>query len=196
MILSPHDIKVPFNMRTTDEIKHYISEAYKFSLWFKETFNLPIYLIYGSSLGACREHQVILHDYDIDIAYLSNETDKQKIYQQAIDIKCVLDNKKLIYRSCEHGHNHIWSLDKNIVLDLWASWIDNTNHFYAVGAYDGRLIKEDIVPFKTALFGEYEFNIPNNFDKFLTDYYGDWKIPHKELKWTSTRTWVRLTNKE
>lgn len=194
MTLPLHDIKVPFTMRTPEEISHYISEAYNFSIWFKETFNLPIYLIYGSSLGACRDHQVILHDYDIDIAYLSNENDSQKIYQQALIIQQMLNEKKMIYRICENGHIHIWSLDKKIVLDLWTSWIDNTNHFYAVGAYDGRLIKEDILPFKTTLFGEYQFNIPNNFDKFLTDYYGDWKTPHKELKWTPVRKWIKLSS--
>jgi phosphorylcholine metabolism protein LicD len=193
--MKKHDTNILFSMRTLEERQHYTVAAKLFIDWFEKTFNLPVYLIYGSLIGACREHKLILHDYDIDIAYLSNETDIIKIEQEADYIEKTLENNNLIEKRCEPGHYHALSLDKEILLDLWTSWFTTDNKFYAIGAYDGTLGKEDILPFKNERFETDMFKIPSNFDKFLSAYYDNWKIPNgTEYTWTPVKKWVTFKN--
>jgi phosphorylcholine metabolism protein LicD len=178
-------------MRTPEECQHYIDAAKEFILWFERAFKLPVYLIYGSLIGACRGQKLIPHDYDVDIAYLSKETDINKVIHEAKYIAATLKNNNMLKNQCEVGHYHALSLDKEILLDLWTSWITPDDKFYAIGAYNGNLKREDVLPFKTEMFETEPFKIPNNFDKFLTDYYGDWRTPNGTVyTWTPTKWWV------
>jgi phosphorylcholine metabolism protein LicD len=62
----------PFSLRTEEMKTEIIKDMKTLELFFKEQLDLDTYLIYGTLLGAIREHDFIPHDTDIDIGYISN----------------------------------------------------------------------------------------------------------------------------
>jgi len=121
-----------FGERSKVQCKHHIDELKRFVIWFEKELNLPIYLIYGTLIGAYREHNLLKHDYDIDIAYLSKENDINKVVEEK---KVILDKLKecgLLIKGFGYGHFHVFSLDHSIAFDMWSSWIDSKDNHYAV----------------------------------------------------------------
>jgi len=186
------DTKQYFKLRTKKEKQIAIQELKGYMNWFERNFKVHTYLIYGTLLGAYREHKFISHDYDIDIAYLSRYTEMSKIIQEKNKINKELNRQKMIARDFGDGHIHAKVLSKSFLLDLWSSWFDKDGKFYCTGFYNGCIDKSVVLPFSTCVLENEIFNIPNDTDKFLTVYYGDWRTP--QLMWKQETPWVGLKN--
>lgn len=143
---------------------------------FKHKWNLDLYLVYGTLLGALREQDFIPHDYDIDMAYHSKYQSKEDVIKEFTEIKNYFDKKKLLYKSHMLGHFIYYSGVKAI--DIWTSFVSK-NKLYLVNAFDGN-IPNYATPLKMTQFKGYNFYIPNEPDKLLTAIYKDWKTPIKE----------------
>jgi hypothetical protein len=178
-----------FEERSDSNKEYYTQQMAEFVLWFEQTLELPIYIIYGTLIGACRERKFIDHDYDVDLAYLSKETEISKIVEEKEKILKILSQQGLLVKRFNDGHNHIKLLDRQIIVDLWTSWFDK-DKFYCTGFYNGTLDKKDIIPFQYGYLYKQIFKIPINSDKVLTEYYGNWRVP--QLKWKQTTQWVGL----
>lgn len=185
-----------FGERTIFQKQQHITQMKLFMDWFEQTFHLDIYLMYGTLLGAYREQTFLEHDFDIDLAYLSAKTDIDDIVEEKNHIIKTLQKENLLLKTFNNGHFHVISFDKSVALDMWTSWFDKDNMYYAVSAYDAWVKKEDVYPFKTIKFGDMiDFKIPCNTDKFLTAYYGDWKTP--KTTWQQSTKYIHLpTSKE
>lgn len=179
-----------FDERNSKQLDQHVLEMKKFMDWFEKRTKLTIYLIYGTLLGAVRESDFLKHDYDIDLAYLSKETEINKIVEEKNRVLEILKEADLLIKSFGYGHFHTYSFDKSMALDMWTSWIDQNNNFYAVSAYDAWVKKEDIEPFTKIKLRGIDFTVPKDYDKFLTVYYGNWKIPQKT--WQQSTKFVGL----
>jgi len=186
------DTKNYFKLRNKKEKQYNIQHLVGYMNWFERNFKVHTYLIYGTLLGAYREHKFISHDYDIDIAYLSRYTEIKKIIQEKNKIYKELNSKKLISRDFGDGHIHARMLSKTFLIDLWTSWFDKDGKFYCTGFYNGCVEKKDVFPFETCILENETFKIPKNTDKFLTVYYGNWRTP--KLTWKQETQWVGLPN--
>jgi len=187
MIKDPITKDVTFDMRTPEVKQHFMDATRDFVPWFEKEFGTPMFLIYGTSVGACRDHKLIGHDYDIDLAYLIDETDTEKLWQKVDHVFNTLKAQGRVKSRFDDGHGHVLSLDKEIVLDIWPAWFDVNGKFNAVGAYRERLTREDILPLRPWILEGYEFKVPNDYDKYLTDYYGKWQIPNTKYVYSSPR---------
>jgi len=179
-----------FGQRSNEQLDNHASELKIFMNWFEEKINLPIYLIYGTLLGAKREGNFLKHDYDIDIAYLSKETNINKIVEEKNWVLEELKKEDLLIKAFGCGHFHSYSFDKSLALDMWSSWIDEKDDYYAVSAYNAWVKKEDVLPFTEIKLRNETFKAPKNIDKFLTVYYGNWKVP--QLKWQQSTSFIGL----
>lgn len=187
--MKTQDPDIHFNHRTQEEKAQYIQTLKMFINWFEQEFKVNVYLIYGTLLGAYREQRFLGHDYDVDIAYLSNESELDKVIIEKDIILKKLDDMGLLAKKFGDGHNHVWSLDKQICFDVWSSWIVD-NKFYCTGFYNGQFGKEIVLPFSKCLLESAQFKVPYDTDAFLTTYYGNWRTP--QLSWKQTTTWVGL----
>jgi phosphorylcholine metabolism protein LicD len=190
--MSEIDTKLYFRLNTPNHNHYLAQQLNNYMKWFERKFKVHVYLIYGTLLGAYREHKFIPHDYDIDISYLSKYTEIKKIIEEKDKILNELKRQKLLVKRFNDGHNHVKSLDRIRLYDLWTSWLDKDGKFYCTGFYNGCLDKKDVLPFSTCVLENRTFKVPKDTDKFLTVYYGDWKIPQKE--WQQTTPWVGLKN--
>ncbi len=161
-----------------------IERTDKFCKWFTMTFDLPIYLIYGTLLGSIRESYLIDSDNDIDLAYLSKYNTFSEVFKEMLSINMICQNLDLILsfgqgsglpRFC--GHSHIYNEEKTYSFDVWTSWIDEKGryNFYSMGK---RLNKNILRPFKVSKLGDKSFLVPNQSEELLTYLYSDdWKTP-------------------
>ena len=190
--MTKQDTKQYFRLNTPKTNMYLATQIHGYINWFERNFKVKTYIIYGTLLGAYREHKFLSHDYDIDLAYLSNETKISNIVQEKNWILKILRRQNMLVKAFGDGHNHVKCLDKQRLFDLWTSWFDKDDKFYCTGFYNGCLDKKDVLPFKTCILENETFSIPNNTDKFLTVYYGDWQTP--QLIWKQTTPWVGLPN--
>jgi len=154
--------------------------------FFKNKCDIDIYLIYGTLLGAIREHDFIEHDCDIDFAYLSKETHKRDIIIEYEKIISILKRYDMLSKICRDGHLFISSPNKENKFDLWTSFcIDNK--YSLVPIYDNEIDSSIIIPLKTMIFKNYTFLIPNNSEKLLDLIYHNWERPILESRGTKNK---------
>lgn len=147
--------------------------------------NYEWFLEAGTLLGAYRNGKMIEHDDDIDFAiYDTNKLEALfNILQAELPTKyeCkhikTYANKIEVYdkthgkTNLDHiGEYHLVTIDLQLYLN---SDKNNIYGVYTINNYDKLLFdKKNIFPVKKVIFEKYEFNAPNDIEKFLTPYYG------------------------
>ena len=169
----------PFYLRTEQAKQEIVKDLKSLELFFKEKLDLDIYLIYGTLLGAIREHDFIPHDTDIDISYISKYNTKEGVRIERKDIKEVLKSYKML-----RSPNTIGIKIKcgNNGFDMWTSWIEDDKYFILPR---GNVCHSNIVlPLKKYLFRDNYFFIPNLSAILLNLLYVYWTTPlSKELSY-------------
>jgi len=170
-----------FYKRTLEQVYNLLEDMKSTELYFKNKLHLDIYLIYGTLLGALREKDFILHDNDVDLAYISKCFTKEAVKKEFEDLCQTLDKEKLLAKVCGFGHLHIWSPNLRSKLDFWTSAIIE-NQYYLVPTLNNEVQDKDCIPLTTIEFKGISFNIPKNSVKILNILYKNWQTP-QILKW-------------
>ncbi len=151
---------------------------------FKQLFGYDLYLIAGGLLGMVREGNIIDHDYDLDVGYLT--TKRGKAYQdERFDIITGL------HRAGEHvSLNKHKGVERSVrTLSFWRTpdgqaRIDLFPCRFRKGYYVRGtfvcvpLAYEDIMPLREVDFLGYPVLIPNNPEKKVAAVYGrEWRMP-------------------
>lgn len=168
----------PYFYKRTEEEKQAQTEELPYLInFFMEHFDVVLYPIYGTLLGIIRENNYILHDNDIDLAYLSNFSDKEKIIEEYNHICEELDTNKLLAKKCKCvGQLHSYSQSKTFKFDVWTSFIIN-NKISIVPLVDKIINIQSILPFKNYNFRNVNILIPNQPIDILEITYTNWKNP-------------------
>ena len=160
-------------------------EALRIILSILSKYDVKPYLLWGTLLGAIREHGFIPHDNDMDLGVLQCEVEK---LEKAIPE--LYSNKVKI---CKYKKNYIYSFMYNGVIcdiDVFRKTIFPYSLRYGI-------ILEEFIPkrlFKS--FEEYDFcglktYIPSNPEALLEYTYGkDWRIPKKGGSGMLTPKWM------
>ena len=150
----------------------------------------PMFLNGGTLLGAAQQKTFLLHDDDIDISTICKATNQSEANREITNIiipyliskgyKCSTINwsewRNGVYVPKKmFGQYHIQK--GKIELDLWLGFFEQ-NKFYQSICFYGEFDKSDILPLKTLTLANKTFNVPNNYDKYLTFLYHDWKSPN------------------
>jgi len=182
---------------TNLELDDFAKEIKLVEILFKELFNLPIYLVYGTLLGAIRDKNFIMHDYDVDLAYLSQKTELSDIieeYKSIIKTLTQYRRYKLNFyqKKFRKGQIKTWVNNSSYGehLDVWVSYIKDNKYYCA--ALNRALTNEDnlsvdlILPLKTIKFRKEKLLIPQNSEKLLNYVFPNWQIPYYDGQGKST----------
>jgi len=165
-----------FYKRTEKEKQAQTEELPYLIDFFIKNFNTILYPIYGTLLGIIRNNDYILHDNDVDLAYLSNFSDKKDIINEYNHICEVLNTNQLLTKKCSLGQCHSYSKNKTYKFDIWTSFIINKK-LSIVPLIDGEIEENSILPFKKYIFRNISILIPNKPKKILSIIYNSWETP-------------------
>ena len=175
-----HHSFLPFNSRTDKLISKNLQDMIDIEKLFFRNFNLELYLIYGTLLGAIRNNNFIPDDNDIDFAYISKFHTEEEVKKEVTEMAWVLRHQGLLVKCHKNGGQlRVSSPDKKTVVDIWTSWIENDEYHIIPRRKIGN--KNDIFPLIKKELKGYNFNIPNNSEKILDSLYINWKtsLPKK-----------------
>lgn len=169
--------KTPFSERTEEHKLKIVYEIKQLEIFFKKEFNLDLYLIYGTLLGAIRDKDFILHDTDVDLAYFSKHNNPILVRKEFLYICNILKNKNLYLRNRGYKHIDSKAISDKFIFDIWCSYsIGDTLY---LGPFKQTFMRDTFIPLKKINFKGTFFNIPNKPEIFLCSFYKSWETPIK-----------------
>lgn len=179
-----------FDLISDKRKNEFLIHLKSFETFFKEKFNLPIYLIYGTLLGIIREGDFIEKDKDIDVSYLSKYHTKEEVKKEIAQLNDALISFNLMDNN--FGGTGQWHVkDKptgTYLFDVWTSWIDENNNYCSV-PLGPTCPAENILPFVRGKLRTDYFYIPKNSEKLIDQIYTSWKTPmDMETKFIKSET--------
>jgi len=163
-----------FYKRTEEVIQAQTDEMPYLVQFFRTKLGVTLYPIYGTLLGIIRENNYIMHDNDIDLAYLSNYSDAKSILAEYKHICDGLAANKLFVKSLSNGHLHCFGQGGVFKFDIWTSFIRN-HKLSIVPLVGASLEKNTLLPFKKESFRNIKLWIPHKPEIILDCLYDDWK---------------------
>jgi phosphorylcholine metabolism protein LicD len=154
--------------------------------------NVRNFLVYGSCLGAVREHNIIEHDLDTDLGIMAEDW-KFDILRQFFEAGYEIRN---IYGMFNYGCE-IYLRKNGIKTDLMFFYKDEKKGEYWNCLWDNNCVNGEADKIKhvypmyhfnsefgiCSLEGEL-FNIPTAIENYLLHVYGkNWRTPVKEFNW-------------
>lgn len=140
--------------------------------------NIEFFLVSGTLLGCIREGRLLAHDKDADIGVWSNYTPE--------DILIQLRTSGLFYIQASRSSHVIRAKHVNgTAIDIFFHYREEHNYWHG-----GVKLKWSNTPFNLIshpFLGE-SFNIPENYDLYLTENYGNWREPQKNFDSTTDTT--------
>ncbi|WP_127112990.1 hypothetical protein [Shimia sediminis] len=150
---------------------------------FRVEFDLQLYLVWGSLLGAAREGDFIGHDVDIDMAYVSKARSALGVLKERDRITDLFDRYGMIVTAPNHGRFLLpGTVDPDTGgiphgIEIYTSFVTQGD-YYCYPCIPGWLSGRDIKPFGTASLRGIDFAIPRKTDAWMAAHYGDnWRTP-------------------
>jgi hypothetical protein len=148
--------------------------------------NQEFFLTFGTLLGYYRENNFIKYDYDIDIGIIKSK------YNENIKDLIIKSNKFKLnktYGNIDNSLEYSFKHKTNMIIDIFLYYPENIeDSYYYCATFTG------ICDFKPGGFCKWgnhirgfteidffnkKYKIPSNTDEFLTENYGNWKVPKK-----------------
>lgn len=159
-----------------------VADLKSIELIFQIEFGLQIFLTYGTLLGAIREGDLIGHDYDIDVSYISRANTPQGILDERARIFNLFDRAgrvggkptlgrfmMLSIPGLSGGHDH--------GIEVFTSFVRD-GRYYGYTSAPGTLPADAVEPFRTARLRGVEFCVPGRAEDVLDVIIApDWRIP-------------------
>lgn len=166
-----------------------------------DLYEIPYHLEGGTLLGIVRDGQLIPWDHDLDISIMSRSLD------QLVDI---LEKRKSPYRFRIRKKGHEVSVIKvkerwvhylselvpflfrsrNVTLDIFIKYNVQEGTYWYVGGNTMRVETGFYESYEVVNYMGRQFRVPVNYQRYLTEKYGNWKIPVKDWSYLQEKTIV------
>ncbi|MBD1389792.1 discoidin domain-containing protein [Neiella sp. HB171785] len=174
--LGPHGLTQTFDVRTDEQKDLAYKELSKFLRLLNEEFGVSAFASSGTLLGFVRDQQLLGHDDDLDVCYISNKSDPDSIVAERAQLCEFL--KQHGYQAKPSDVAHLWVYTgKGIMFDLFTGWREAgttlMNPLPLPGVPDGC-----IDPIRKVNFFGYDIYLPLDPEPLLVLNYGAaWRTP-------------------
>ncbi len=156
----------------------------------RDKAHVPAYISYGTLLGAVRNGQLIGHDNDIDLAYVSTHAYPVDVVREGYLVERVLlDEGWTVRRGSGTRLNVRLQLSDGSMryIDIFTShWVDGV--FYMPSDTGFRLPRETILPLSTVDLMGRAVAAPADPEALLEATYGkNWRVPDPSFKYETPR---------
>ena len=148
---------------------------------------------YGTLLGAVREQDIIVHDDDFDVSYLSTKRTAQEVSEEFKAVCNALVDAGFFLKLRRH-HVRVYRPNSSYLVDLFYSWFNEAGKFELSYGWHGAAI--DMSEFDqsriTVRLGDTDFAAFAASERILAQIYGEgWRFPDQGF---SHRVSTKLTN--
>lgn len=158
----------------------------------KANTGIDVYLSYGCLLGAARSGEMISHDFDIDLGFYIEASEKPEIVSKCRDLIRYLSNtchRVEVESNGQFKAAKMFPGNVYMTFELFVSWIEEDN-FYLYFGIPGAPIAEDILPLGEIEIEGVKLPAPKHPETMLEALYGpDWHIPDPNFKYENI-DWV------
>ncbi len=148
--------------------------------YFREQFQSPLFLMYGTLLGFVREGDFIPGDDDFDAGYISHKNSAAEVKVETMQL--VVDLVLAGFTCSFNRNGRLFRLRlkddvPDVHLDIRPVWYED-GHIWAHKQARLPLGVEDFLPVESGELRGVPVDIPHHSENFLEAYYGKgWKVP-------------------
>ncbi|WP_183094574.1 class I SAM-dependent methyltransferase [Nocardioides stalactiti] len=180
----------PLSAEGTDTLDELMDQVEDLITAMREKAGVPTFIAYGTLLGAVRNGQLIGHDNDLDIAYVSEHDDPVDVIREAYRIeRALLADGWSVRRGSGARLNVRMRLSDDSVrfVDVFtAHWVEGV--LYIPQDTGFRLPKETILPLTTVELLGRQVPAPADHETLLAATYGPgWRMPDPSFKYETPR---------
>lgn len=141
-----------------------------------DKLKMPYWLTTGTLLGLYRDKRLIPHDTDLDVAVMGYDHVWADLITQLLGfqvIRIVINHNKV---------QQIAFKRREVIFDVFVYWPRENALMWDNYGESGRLeiAHEELVDMQTLQTEYGTFKVPRNVNRYLTDLYGNWKVPSKD----------------
>ncbi len=181
-----------FEGATADEVNSYLDQAAEVMRFVTEEHGLPAFVSYGTLLGAVRSGHLIGHDVDIDLGYLSSETNPLAVTRESFGLERALRRQGYALRRENGGFLALFLKQGNGQvrnLDLFTTFVDEgTGMLYQMHDTGLPGDRSTILPLRQVELEGQLFPAPRRAEEMLASAYGDdWRTPNPAFSYAARR---------
>ncbi|MGR3762462.1 hypothetical protein ACUXV3_20370 (plasmid) [Roseobacteraceae bacterium NS-SX3] len=164
-------------------------QALRDTLQLLERNGIEAFILSGTFLGAIREKAILDHDYDIDLGVMADTTDKDQletVLQNSPPFRCISTASQVRLERDAAGQlvrrvvPVLYKLrhQNGIIADIFLHYEEDGVLWHGSSLYRWDNAVFGLAP--VTLAGEYVQG-PDNADRYLTENYGNWRIPKRDF---------------
>lgn len=180
----------PLSAEGTDTLDELMDQVEALIATMRDKAGVPTFIAYGTLLGAVRNGQLIGHDNDLDIAYLSDHEYPVDVIREAYRIERVLLAEGWSVRRGSGARLNVrirLSDDSTRFVDVFtAHWVEGV--LYIPQDTGFRLPRETMLPLTTVELLGRQVPAPADYETLLAATYGEgWRTPDPSFRYETPR---------